>query len=99
MDRKAAGVCVVRKHFAVFVWLRCEESRRDEVVARLRAHRPVVTAAQQGDLVLAMGQRRAHDGREAGQRLEQQLADLLPETLQWTVAHQAARRVRYQGRL
>ncbi len=51
MDRKAAGVCVVRKRFAVFVWLRCEESRRDEVVARLRAHRPVVAAAQQGDLV------------------------------------------------
>jgi hypothetical protein len=55
MDRKAAGACVVRKRFAVFVWLSCEESSRDEVVSRLRAHRPVVTAAQQGDLVLAHG--------------------------------------------
>lgn len=71
---------------------------RDEVVARLQAHRPVLTAAPQGDLVLAMAQQRAHDGREACERIRQQLADALPEAIQWTVAHQMARRVRHQGR-
>jgi hypothetical protein len=80
------------------VWLRCEESRRDEVVARLRAHRPVRAAAPQGDLVLAMGLRRAQDGRAACQRFGQLLAEVQSEVVQWTVAHQAARRVRYQGR-